>query len=596
MALPPLGPSLLARAGRLIRLAQYPQIVLWPALMSLCVVALYMPSMGRGFVSEDFVIFRLFYEAEQSGGLWALAFRHFTDAWLGITVVSFYRPLSSLILQLEWLAFGPWATGYLWAHLLVHLGNTFLVKDLLFRLRPPGRHAIPHLAAGIFALYPLHPNTVVFIASFATLWAGTFMLLCVRFYLERRRIPALLMLTAALLCYEQAVILPVCLLVLELASSPDKPWHRALWSRVWQRQRTFWILLLAYLGIRSTALGQSIGGYDSFRARMTESATWLDGAFSSLGRMVFPFYGSELALRIAIGAMSAVTVAIGVLWLLGRRGPERLALIGLIWMSASMAPFSFVDVVPGNGRYAYFGACGLAMLCCALADALTRRSRTDTVPTLCLLALCLVFGAELWRTNSIYARAGDTAEQIRLQALELLADETAPRVFVTGVPDFLQYRDVPTAQIFHWGLADALMPPFAPPGLPDVFPLPEGVSLEVAGAAGTVLHWHDGLLSRPAPSTTSPILKLQTLGRTVPRIPADGELSYRSIVVTRGSYHTELLVPGADGTLTTRRPTKLIQSMNMLYRPPSGESQVLWWVEARTPTGELRATGLIEPT
>ena len=138
--------------------------------------------------------------------------------WLGITVVQFLRPISTLLFALEIAAFGTHAAAYVALHLVVHCLATALVWAIAARLAP--RPAwLPGMAALLFAIYPLHPNAVVFAASFATLFGGFLALLAFHQYLcwredESRRVHWWLALGAyalALGSYEAATVVPAWL-------------------------------------------------------------------------------------------------------------------------------------------------------------------------------------------------------------------------------------------------------------------------------------------------------------------------------------------------------------------------------------------------
>ena len=602
------------------------------ALTAVVTVGLYAPTLGRGFVSEDFLILRCFYQAQEAGQFWATAWQSFTGPWLGLSIVSFFRPLSSLLLQLEWALFGTFSAGYGLVHLAIHLVNAWQVKHLVRLVRSsetgsvatgadssgevastadsPLETAIPFAAAGIFALYPLHPNTVVFIASFATLFAVSLLLLSLRTFVEGKTRSSLLAFVAALASYEQAAILPAYLLAYEILrgrTSPRlDPWdglenglgedlrRGRLGQTLSRRHLPFWLALGVYLALRQALLGHSIGGYPTFRERLGDPGALLEAMLNSLGRIVFPFYG------ISVGGMSLAVAAFGLWallrWVLGRHTHgETLALVGLSWILISLAPFSFVGVVPGNGRYWYLASCGLALFWCASIQTVVSRlklARPAAWLVLGLLAVNAFYASLLWPMSRLYREAGETTSQIQ----NALRQEGDGLLFVADVPRFLKVHGVPAAQVFHWGLSDAMMPPFSPHSDRQTLPLPplgdQALASLTVLAESRVLRWvgenaipiagplPDELpLRRSRDSETSPISVLD---------PSPG-VEYRLVVITRGSYHLEDLPvdPAKSSAIEVYLPQQLVESMRHLY---GEDSSILWWIEQRQESdGRLEA-------
>ena len=98
--------------GRLARLA--PPLVLLAA-----VLGFYGRALDRPFTSEDFLLIRYLGENPPWQDLWG----QLSQPWLGISVVKFFRPVSTLLYGAEIAAFGGEPFGYNLAHVLVHVGD-----------------------------------------------------------------------------------------------------------------------------------------------------------------------------------------------------------------------------------------------------------------------------------------------------------------------------------------------------------------------------------------------------------------------------------------------------------------------------------------
>src|ERR1700712_1564499 len=112
---------------------------LLPALALACaLLAFYGQALARPFTSEDFLLIRYLGENPP----WRHLLAQLASPWLGISVVKFYRPVSTLLYGVEIAAFGGRPLGYNLVHLLLHGVNVALVWAVVRRLvragHPPG--------------------------------------------------------------------------------------------------------------------------------------------------------------------------------------------------------------------------------------------------------------------------------------------------------------------------------------------------------------------------------------------------------------------------------------------------------------------------
>ena len=101
-----------------------------PWLVALVVLAFYGPRLGRYFTSEDFLLIRFLGENPPWRDLGSL----FGAPWLEISVVKFWRPVSTLLYGIEIAAFGGHPVGYNVVHVLVHAANAVLVWAIARRM------------------------------------------------------------------------------------------------------------------------------------------------------------------------------------------------------------------------------------------------------------------------------------------------------------------------------------------------------------------------------------------------------------------------------------------------------------------------------
>jgi hypothetical protein len=596
-------------SGRLARFA--PALILGCALL-----ALYGRALTRPFTSEDFLLIRFLGENPP----WHHVLAQLTAPWLGISVVKFYRPVATLFYGIEIAAFGGHPLGYNLVHLLIHGVNAALLWAIVRRLDhgvgEPGA-LTPWAVALLFAIYPLHPNAVVFSASFATLYGAAFLLGSVLAYQRFRESgsfrawgASLALFVLALGSYEESAVLPALLVAYDhLVGARIAAGRRHAGLAV--GYLPFFGVLGLYLLLRRWIFGVFVGGYDEYSQRLLapqlrEMAHDLAASVDLLHLPVFDREPSHLGAVLGCLLLGAAPLAF---WWLRRgsleRGHARLWLFAWAWTLAVQIPFAFRPCVPGNGRYWYLAAAGVAMSGVVLARgvfAATRPPWRNLAPAAVLL-LAVAWADLLAGEVGTYVAAGRTARTIEG---ELLRAPGGPRLFLTRYPYFLENAArVPIAQVFHYGVWDAVQPPFVAARL-NVYPLPPLSGAELLPVAlgapdSPVYEWEGGTRTIHRfvfdPATEPRPVEFQALG------PADGavvnpardlaevavppgpHVKLRLILVTRINGAVFDLDPGARVGEKVRAafPPEILQTSDRLY----GKSPSYWWIEARDAAGRV---------
>ena len=440
--------------------------------VALVAMLAYLPALRTGFVSEDFFILRILSDLGPAEGLW----QHLTGPWLDLQIVAFYRPLSTLILHLETLAFGTWHTGYIVVHVLAHGLATWLVAHLLERLTSPANGSsnggpsflLPSLAALLFGIFPLHPNTVTFVASFATLFSAIFLLagLCLLIPAEisnRRALAGMSAVLAACLSYEQAVVAPVLLGAVWWLGlgGPESKNHRGRLTAIAIG------VTVGFFLVRQWALRSGLGGYRETQEQLLglEPGVLL-AALSYLARIfLWPTYPNLLPpwSGFLVVALTGLCASAGMLRGSRETGGSRelrSVALGAVWFVVCMLPFGFPAVVPANGRYLYMASIGGVIVLVGVCQWFIRQGRSPrrSVAAIAVL-LVLAMGWHVLLQAQIQTQVTASLEAKLLRDAVLEEGPEGP-LAILGTPDFV--RDgAPQAQIFHWGLSDALLPPFA---------------------------------------------------------------------------------------------------------------------------------------
>ncbi len=405
---------------------QHPAFALQGALsaLGLCLLVAisYFPAIGAGFVWDDAVLTEA-RPLRSLSGLWQI--------WLNPASLEQYEghywPLLYTTFWLEHRLWGLAPLGYHIVNLLLHMAVTTLLWRLLLRLEVAGAW----VAAAVFAVHPLHTESVAWVIGRKDILAALFSVACVLYYLrfieDGRRgnyIRALLLYPAALLCKSVAVTLPVSLLI----------WH---W---WKQGRVLAadvrrILPLLLLGLLITITdwwfykAREIISFDYSlieRVLIAARALWF-----YVGQLVWPAELAAIYPRWEVGTadlagwvcLIAALAAAAALWFARRRtgrGPLAAALFFVVTLSPTLGfvdyghmQFSFVadryQYLAGIGMIAMLvgtATCGVSKLSGARGISVRTMAATVTV------ALLATLGTASWRQAAIYRDNGTFFEHI----------------------------------------------------------------------------------------------------------------------------------------------------------------------------------------
>ena len=182
-----------------------------PLLLPLAVaLACALPSLGPGFIHDDHRIIEQNRLVQEPGRLAEILTRGY---WTvdERQVPNLYRPVTILSFALNRRATGEGALGFRIVDLLLHLGVVALVYGVARRMAPE-RGAVPLVAALLFAAHPVHTEALGLVVGRSEILMALFTLLAVRFFLDGRRVAALLMLPLALFSKESGIAAPFLLL------------------------------------------------------------------------------------------------------------------------------------------------------------------------------------------------------------------------------------------------------------------------------------------------------------------------------------------------------------------------------------------------
>ncbi len=290
---------------------------LWAAaeflLIAVVCMAAYSASFRVGFLLDDFV--HVDYATRAWQGDWQGFLHAFSGNWTGRTDnLTSYRPAISVSFLIDALLWQANAFGYHLTNVLMFVGCCVLVRMISLELSSRsgmkfGR-AAALCAALLFAVHPLHPESVSWIIGRVDVQCGLFYLASVGAYLRFRRlgrprwlVVSLLLFIVALPSKEMAVTLPAAVVLAEailffrqatvfgnetrvraaftaapggdkprpyaskVPGAPDSldggeslPYAASLKHSLWA-VLPFWMLLGAYAVLRTALIGTLVGGY-----------------------------------------------------------------------------------------------------------------------------------------------------------------------------------------------------------------------------------------------------------------------------------------------------------------------------------------------
>ena len=310
--------------------------------LGLLVVVSYLPAMlWGGFILDD----RILTNAEpvqEVSGLWQI---WFSPSALGEE--GHYWPLVYTTFWLEHKLWGYAPAGYHIVNVLLHLANTLLLWHLLRRLAVPGAWVV----AAVFAVHPLHVESVAWIIERKDVLSGLFYLTALLAWMRfverpnpRRYGCSLALYAAALLSKSIAITLPAALLIW--------PW--------WKQGRVTSTDLLRLVPFGVVGLVITVGdlsfyqsveplslGYSFIeRTLIATRALWFYAGkllWPSELAFTYPLWGIRVADPLAWGYPIAAVALVVALWYFRQqlgRGP----LAGALFFAVTLLPvLGFVD-------------------------------------------------------------------------------------------------------------------------------------------------------------------------------------------------------------------------------------------------------------
>jgi tetratricopeptide (TPR) repeat protein len=235
-------------------------------LLILCIILAYGNSLTNGFAYDDdrlIVMNRLIRSTDTLTKLVS------SDYWVTRrdpmgelpSASGLYRPLVSLSYAFNYAVGGLNAVGYHLVNVLAHALVTWLLYLVALQMRFPSEAAL--VSAVLFAIHPLHTEAVTNIVGRAELFMALAVLGGLWLAVTGRRVWSLVAFTAGLFSKEQAIMLPVLLLLYDACTaepilglrSAFGAWRPRRFVAAFSRYAGYVFVLAVYLAIRKVILG-----------------------------------------------------------------------------------------------------------------------------------------------------------------------------------------------------------------------------------------------------------------------------------------------------------------------------------------------------
>jgi tetratricopeptide (TPR) repeat protein len=345
---------------------------------------------------------------------------------------NYYRPIGILGFLICYKLFGLLPYGFHLANLILHA----LIVCLLFGLskRLFQDQWLAFAAAGIFALHPIHTESVAWISGVTDLELAFFYLGAFWFFevsagprgerSERAQAGMVGLFVLALLSKEQAVTLPLAAMIYEHFYRNDRA--TTTWRQKVSRYGSLWLLVVVYVLFRIRFFGAFAP------VQLTRNVSWYEAILSAaplagkyLWKMIFPvqliayypFHKSvtllDFRVWLGVGGLALSALAFWSVW---KR--HHLASFGFIWFFINIAPVLNSRWLGPNvftERYLYLPSVGLCWVAavwiqdiwkwCAARPRVWRMAFGTALGVLAALAFArIVTRNRDWRDDETYYR------------------------------------------------------------------------------------------------------------------------------------------------------------------------------------------------
>lgn len=385
--------------------------LLMGGLLVIATLIVFWPIRTHKFITYDGEAFVTNNEYVQAGLTWKSVTWAFTTIY-----TANWHPLTWLSHMLDCQLYGLDPRGHHLTNVFFHLTNTLLLFGFL--RRTTGAVGRSTVVAALFAVHPLHVESVAWIAERKDVLSAFFGMLTMWAYVRyteqpglARYLPVLLALTLGLLAKPMLVTLPFVLLLLDYW-----PLRRFAGSRA-PRNRQGWLLLREKIPLLCLAAASSVVTFAAQRAdgsvaSLDQFALWTRVANALVSYAVYiqkmvwptgltvfyPYHGNDLPIGHVVGAIFTLASITLIVLFKTRRAPY--LVVGWLWYLGTLVPVIGLVQVGQQAmadRYTYIPLIGLfVMVVWGIWDLLARWHYRRFVLSVVALSTIMVLMARSW--------------------------------------------------------------------------------------------------------------------------------------------------------------------------------------------------------
>ncbi len=327
---------------------------------SIAIGVVYFKSLGHAFIFDDatYIVENPHIKNLSFSTIWAL-FTHFYE-WD-------YLPLTLLSFTLEYQVFGLEPAGYHVVNTALHIINVCLLHGILLKLSDS--KSLAFWAALIFAVHPVHVESIAWISERKNVLSMLFLLLAFRSYLGTRFRASILFFLAACLSKTSVVIFPLLLILYDrcFATGEFKASviHKLPWFMV-----SLGIVAVALMShTEGGTLRADVGPWTTLLGMLVVFEEYLTKLFFPLNLNIWypiPEYQSLLVGDVLVG----ILVVVGFFYLVRLVRNDKLIFFGLMWYVISLLPVAHIIPFPQMmaDRFLYIPSIGLILAVVAGAE------------------------------------------------------------------------------------------------------------------------------------------------------------------------------------------------------------------------------------
>ncbi|HXG91765.1 MAG TPA: tetratricopeptide repeat protein [Blastocatellia bacterium] len=337
---------------------------------------------------------------------------------INLTAQPYYRPLFSILFMINYALFGTSAWGWHLVNVLIHAAVTLMVFVVCKEITQ--RRWLSIIAASLFAVHPVHAESVAWISGVTDPLMALFLLPAFYFYLRYKKSGRRYQMALVLALYflglwskETAVALPLVIAYCELFHFADSASLRRRIIRLAAMAGLFALPTAIYLFTRYNALG-TLTAQDELRYPADAALLTIPIAIAKYLKLIVlpigysyqhytPFVTSLVSLRFIAPLALVAALTIGVVMM-----RSRLARLAAVWFAAFLAPAllairNFDPEYVAQERYLYLPSMGFCLLVALAVEWIAARrffNFSERAAAAALAALLvIVWGAAYVRLN-----------------------------------------------------------------------------------------------------------------------------------------------------------------------------------------------------